>query len=139
MGEIAGTNLLYEAPPEGYQKEVIFGEQPWPTYLYLRSRALPVYARVDLTYYQWKGGDTNQVMRIAYKAWVNPFGERNLEYDQQVEGSLRVKRALTEESSLAVKAGRLFPRPDIGRRIKETAERVAKDKAERERKLRRGQ
>jgi len=138
-GVIAGTNLLYEAPSEGYREEVSFGEPPWPTYLYLRSRALPVYARVDLTYYPWKGGDTNQVMSIAYKAWVNPFGERNFEYDQQVETSLRVKRALTEESSLAVKSGRRFPRPDIGRRIKETAERVAKEKAEREQKLRQGQ
>lgn len=138
-GVIAGTNLLYEAPSEGYQKEVTVEESPWPTYLYLRSRALPVYSRIDLTYYPWKGGDTNQVMRIAYKAWTNPFGERNLEYDQQVEASSRVKLALTEEASVAVKSGQRFPRPDIGQRIMEMADRVAKEKAEKERRLKGGQ
>ena len=123
-GVIAGTNLLYEAPSDGYQKEVTFGGPPWPTYIYLRSRTLPVYARVDLTYYPWKGGDTNQVMRIAYKARVNPYGERNLEYDESLKRNWRVEEELTEEAKTAIKAGRSFPKPDISQRIKAMDERA---------------
>ena len=137
-GVIAGTNLLYEAPSEGYQKEVTFGGPPWPTYLYLRSRALPVYTRVDLTYYPWKGGETNQVLGITYKAWINPFGERNLEYDDSVKQNWRVEDELTEEAKTAIKGGRRFTKPDIPQRIKAVDERVAKEKAERERKLHQG-
>lgn len=132
-GVVAGTNLLYEAPPEGYQKEVTVGGPPWPTYLYLRSRAIPVYARVDLMYYPWKGGDTNQVLGITYKAWVNPFGDRNLEYDERGKRNWRVENELTEEAKTAIMAGRRFPKPDIPQRIKAMDERVAREKAEKAR------
>lgn len=134
-GVLAGTELLYEAPSDGYQKEVTIGCPPWPTYLYLRSRALPVFARVDLMYHPWKGGDTNQVMRIAYKAWINPFGERNFEYDESLKRSWRVENELTEEAKTAIMAGRRFPKPDIPQRIKAMGERVAREKDEKARRL----
>ena len=129
-GLLVGTNLLYEAPQDGYQKNVAVNGPPWPQYVYLRSRVQPLYTRIDLEYYPWKGSDTNQVLGICYKAWVNPFGERNLEYDQRSSKSRRVERELAQEAKAAIEKGRLYQKPDIEQRIKATNERLEKEKAE---------
>jgi hypothetical protein len=72
---------------------------------------------------------------ITYKARVNPFGERNLEYDESVKRNWRVEKELTEEAKTAIVAGRRFPKPDIPQRIKAMGERVAREKAEKARRL----
>jgi len=128
-GLLVGTNLLYEAPQDGYQKNVAVSDPPWPQHVYLRSRKQPIYSRIDLEYYPWKGSDTNQVLGICYKAWVNPFGERNLEYDQRASQSRRTERELTQEAKTAIEKGRRYQKPDIEQRIKATNERLEKEKA----------
>ena len=134
-GLIAGTNLLYEAPQKGYQQEIVLSDPPWPRYVYLRSRTPSIFSRLNLEYFPWKGADTNQVFSINYKAWVNPFGDRNFEYDERVKKNWRVEDELTEEAKTAIKAGKRFPKPDIPQRIKAMAERVAREKAEKARRL----
>lgn len=132
-GLLVGTNLLYEAPQDGYQKFIRVCGPPWPQYVYLRSRVQSLYSRIDLEYFPWKGSDTNQVLGICYKAWINPFGERDLECDQRALKSRRVERELTEEAAVAVKAGLRPLKPDIEQRIKAVNERMELDKAEKAR------
>lgn len=134
-GLLAGTNLLYEAPQDGYQKSVVVHGPSWPPHVYLRIRGQPVYSRLDLEYYPWIGSDTNQVLGICYTAWINPFGERNLDFDRRVLKSRRTERELTEEFAAAVKAGLRSTQPDIERRIKAVNERMEREEAEKERRI----
>ena len=130
-GIVVGSDLQYEAPKEGYQKAVVLAGPPYPRYLYLKSRAPVIYTRLDLDHNVWEGAATNRLLTINYKAWINPYGDRNLEYDRRVEQNWRVEEELTADAKQALEARRLPAKPDIGQRIKATNERVAKEKEER--------
>lgn len=132
-GIVVSDDLLYEAPKEGYGKSVVRTGPPWPKYLYLRSRTPVIYTRLDLDCDVWNGSTTNRLLTINYKAWINPYGGRNLEYDQRVAQNWRVEEELTVEAKQALDAKRLPPRPDITQRIKATNERLEKEKAEKAR------
>ena len=133
-GIVLCDNFLYAAPEEGYQKEVVL--QPSfraPKYLYLRSRSPAVYSRVLLEHDSWREPDTGENFRIRYKAWINPYGERNLEADERVtKDNWRTRNELTEEAVQDIRSGRLPPKPDIVRRIRETDERLAREEAVKE-------
>jgi hypothetical protein len=133
-GIVLCDNFLYAAPEEGYKKEIVL--QPSfraPKYLYLRSRSPAVYSRVLLEHDSWREPDTGGNFRIRYKAWINPYGERNLEADERVtKDNWRTRNELTKEAVQDIRSGRLPPKSDIVRRIRETAERLAREEAVKE-------
>lgn len=127
-GIVIGTNLLYEAPQEGYQKEIVLTCPPWPKHLYLRSRTPAIYSRLDLEHSTWKESETNEGFRISYKAWINPYGERNLEYDTDLEKEWRLADRLEDEAKTAFRQNKRPTKPDLPKLIKEAKEKAEKDK-----------
>ncbi len=121
-GIIAGTNLLYVAPQDGYQKEVVVNGPPWPRYLYVKSRTPAIYSRLDLEHTIWFGSPTNQSFRINYEAWINPYGERNLEYDTNLSGVWRLRKQLEDEARAALIKNNLPPKPDLPTLIRQAQE-----------------
>ena len=126
-GIIMATNLLYEAPQEGYQKKVVLKSQPWPHFLYLRSRNPAIYTRLDLEYSMWKETDTNQGFRISYKAWVNPYGERNLEYETDLEKDWRLSDQLNDEGKNAHRQSKRPVKHDLQKLIREAKDKTDKN------------
>jgi len=135
-GIVCSDQILYTAPESGYEKEVVFhNPSRSPKYLYLRSRSPAIYSRIELTHEIFYPGKPDRI-RIQYRAWINPYGERNLEFDDSAEGCWRVKDALTEEAKVAILAKRLPEKPDIQTLIKESNAKVAREKLEREKAMR---
>lgn len=142
-GIVLDNDMLYEAPATGYVSKISLVITNAPTqregvYLYLRSRSPAVYTRFRLEYDHWNDQQRDgQCLRLFYKAWTNPYGERNLEEDERVtENNWRTRKELTAESIQAIRSGRLPTKPDIERRIKETNEGVAREEAEQDRRHR---
>lgn len=133
-GIVLSDKMLYEAPADGYSPSVavtVTNVYGWRRYLYVKSREPAMYSRVLFEHGDSIG--TNPSLRVSCKAWVNPYGDRNLEYDDRLANSWRVREALTAESVAAICSRRLPPKPDIAQRIKETDERVAREEAEKDR------
>ena len=118
-GLIVGPDLLYEAPSEGYQKEVVLTGPSWPQYLYLRSRSPAIYTRFDLEHSTWKASKTNEGFRISYEAWINPYGERNLEYDSDLKQEWRLVHRLEAEAKAAHGQGKRPEKPNLPKLLKE--------------------
>lgn len=136
-GIICSNKFLYEAPEAGYQKELVLRcPSREPKYLYLRSRSPAIFSRVLLEHDAWQEPDTGENFRIRYEAWINPYGDRNLEYDDRAEQSWRVKDELTEEAKAEIEAKRLPPKHDIPLRIKTMNARVVREKEESDRRHR---
>ena len=93
-----GNKMLYEAPAEGYAKEIVltvkysgrhrysYGDkyidkdveelfQTYPKYLYLRLRNPGMYARLDLRH----ANATGENIYLEFEGVVNPYGSRSLE------------------------------------------------------------
>lgn len=121
-GLVISDDLLYEAPQEGYQKEVVLNGPPWPRYLYVRSRTPEIYSRLDLEHSTWKESETAQGFRISYKAWINPYGLRNLEYDTDLEKEWRLLDQLEDEAKTAFRQNKRPAKPDLEKLVKETKE-----------------
>ncbi|MGD9873840.1 MAG: hypothetical protein AB7T27_06175 [Kiritimatiellia bacterium] len=124
-GLVASNDLLYESPQEGYQKKVVLNGPPWPRYLYLRSRLLAIYSRIDLEHSIWKESETNQGFRIRYNAWINPYGSRNLEYESDLTAQWQLRKQLEREARADLLQNKRPTKPDLPKLIKE-----AEDKAE---------
>mgnify|MGYP006292988241 CR=1 FL=1 len=117
-GIIVGNDLLYEAPEDGYQQEVVLNGPPWPRYLYLRSRTPAIYSRLDLEHSIWKESEKQQGFRISYKSWVNPYGSRNLEYDTDLKEEWRLRKQLEKDAKSLLKQGKRPEKPDLKALIK---------------------
>jgi len=117
-GIIVGNDLLYEAPGDGYQKEVVLNGPPWPRYLYVRSRTPAIYSRLDLEHSIWKESEKHQGFRLSYKSWVNPYGSRNLEYDTDLDKEWRLADRLNDEAKAAHRQGKRPEKPDLKALIK---------------------
>jgi len=132
-GVILSSSMLYEAPETGYvsRTRVIVTNLEQGCYLYLKSRTPTVYSRLFFNHRYDNPGD--QSLRLYCKAWMNPYGERSLEYDDSLEASWRVVDELTVEAKGAIHAKQLPPKPDIPQRIKASNERVTREKAESDR------
>ena len=97
-GILLGDEKLYEAPAEGYAKEIVltvkysgrhsysYGDktidkeveelfQTYPKYLYLRLRNPGMYARLDLRH----ANSTGENIYLEFEGVVNPYGSRSLE------------------------------------------------------------
>jgi len=139
-GIVVDNDMLYEAPVAGYAAVVSFSitnapHQRGGVYLYLKSRSPAVYTRFRLEYDQWDDPlRDGKSLRLFYKAWTNPYGERSLEADERVtENNWRTRKELTAEAVQAIRSGRLPAKPDIERRIRETDEKVVREEAVKER------
>ncbi len=118
-GIVIGNDLLYEAPSEGYQRRVVLDCPIWPRYLYLRSRTPAVYSRLDLEHSIWRESKTQEGLRISYKAWINPYGERNLEYEVELEKEWRLADRLEQDAKILLRQNKRPAVPDLQRLIKD--------------------
>lgn len=126
-GIIASTNELYLAPVDGYEKQIVWNAPPWPRYLYMKSRTPTIYSRIELEHSVWTATETNQGFRISYEAWINPYGERNLEYNTDLGSVWRLREQLEEEALSALRDNRLPAKPDLPMRIRQAKEEAEKE------------
>ncbi len=133
-GVVLSDKMLYEAPADGYvpsASATFTNCYNLEKYVYLKSRSPIVYSRIMFVHNVDAG--TNPSLRVSCKAWINPYGDRSLEYDDRLDNRWRVREALTAESIAAIRSKKLPSKPDIAQRIKEIEERVAREEAEKER------
>jgi len=78
-GIIALDQMLYALPPKGYIspfKIKVPNGQSVSTYLYVKSRNGLLYSRLDVKFAIGK-----EKVYFTAKAWTNPLGERNVDFD----------------------------------------------------------
>ncbi len=121
-GFVASTNRLYQAPEGGYQRQIEWNAPPWPRYLYVKSRTPSIYSVIDLEHSVWTETETNQGFGISYEAWINPYGERNLEYDTDLNAVWRLKDQLEKEAMVAFSDNKRPPKPDLPVLIRQAQE-----------------
>lgn len=114
-GLVLGSNILYQAPNEGYEKEVILQGPPWPKYLYLRSRSPAIYSRLEFSYYLTSMNDASLGFRLYLDSETNPYGDRSLEYDPSADA---VKVDLEKEVERAFALNQRPVKPDISALLK---------------------
>ncbi len=114
-GLVLGSNILYQAPNEGYEKEVILQGPPWPKYLYLRSRSPAIYSRLEFSYYLTSMNDASLGFRLYLDSETNPYGDRSLEYDPSADA---VKVDLEKEVERAFALNQRPVKADISALLK---------------------
>lgn len=114
----------YEAPESGYTNTVTLTIpedcDSLKKYFYLRSRTPQIYSRTQFNHRASHFPGESPLLRICpVDMCVNPYGERNLEYDDRFEESWRVRAELSKEAIRAISQGR-FPDKckDVPARIK---------------------
>ncbi len=124
-GLISTNALLFEAPQSGYAPEVVIEGKKgvdFPRYLYLRTRAPALYSRLELQY-----SVRSESCVISCHATINPYGDRSLEPDMELESLWQLRERLTKEVIDDVTAGRRPSRDDIDERIARERERVEQE------------
>jgi hypothetical protein len=121
-GIIASDELLFIAPLEGYKPEVVLVGPDYPRYIYLRSRQPAIVTRLDLRFQFHVASPSINQISIYYDSWTNPYGSRNLEYDQALTQEWRLEKRLKKEAKKAIKEGHLAKEPDLKKLIKEEKE-----------------
>ena len=120
-GVLMSDKLLYEAPADGYAKEVTltfkYSDKPPLKHLYLRLRDCGMYARFDVEH----GHVSENGVFFSCKVLVNPYGSRSLEplFSTKQEGSSALFVQCRNEADRAMKQQRLAPRPPFEQWIKE--------------------
>ena len=120
-GVLVSDKLLYEAPADGYAKEVAltfkYSDKPPLKHLYLRLRDCGMYARFDVEH----GHVSENGVFFSCKVLVNPYGSRSLEplFSTKQEGSSALFVQCRNEADRAMKQQRLAPRPPFEQWIKE--------------------
>jgi hypothetical protein len=114
-GLVLGSNILYQAPNEGYEKEIVLQGPPWPKYLYLRSRSPAIYSRVEFSYYLMSMNDASLGFSLYLDSETNPYGDRSLEYDPGCEA---VQVELKNEVERAFALNQRPVKPDISALLK---------------------
>ena len=118
-GVLMSDKLLYEAPADGYAKEVTltfkYSEKPPLNHLYLRLRDCGMYARLDVEH----GSVSEKGVYFSCKAVINPYGSRSLEPLLFSDEEYKRANECDREGMKALKAQRLAPRPPFEQWIKE--------------------
>lgn len=122
-GLIVDTNLLYVAPQEGYQRKAILVEPSVRSYVYLRSRNPAIYSRIELDPSIWNVSETNEGLRVDFKAWINPYGSRNLEYETELDENWQLRKLLEADARKWLQINVLPPEPDLSSMMKTQTER----------------
>ena len=120
-GVLVSDKLLYEAPADGYAKEVAltfkYSDEPPLKHLYLRLRDCGMYARFDVEH----GHVSENGVFFSCKVLVNPYGSRSLEdlvyVSSDESGELLLK--CFKEARKAMKEQRFAPRPPFEQWIDE--------------------
>ena len=133
-GIVLSDKMLYEAPADGYAPSVsvtVTNVYDWRRYLYVKSRAPAIYSRVLFEHSASVG--TNPSLRVSCKAWVNPYGDHSLEYDERADSLFGLEYGLRCEAVAALASGKYPERPDMAKRVDELREQLRKAKEEDER------
>jgi hypothetical protein len=69
-----------------------------------------------------------QGFRISYKAWINPYGSRNLEYESDLAGQWRLRKQLEREAKTNLLQNKRPSKPDLPKLVKEAKEKAEKGK-----------
>ena len=120
-GVLVSDKLLYEAPADGYAKEVAltfkYSDEPPLKHLYLRLRDCGMYARFDVEH----GNVSENGVFFSCNVLINPYGSRSLEplFSTKQEGSSALFVKCRNEADRAMEKQRLAPRPPFEQWIKE--------------------
>jgi hypothetical protein len=120
-GILVSDKLLYEAPADGYAKEVAltfkYSDKPPLKHLYLRLRDCGMYARLDMEH----GNVSEKGVYFSCKMVINPYGSRSLEpllsTSQEDSSSMFVQ--CHNDADRAMQEQRLAPRPPFEQWIRE--------------------
>ena len=120
-GVLVSDKLLYEAPADGYAKEVSltfkYSDKPPLKHLYLRLRDCGMYARLDIDH----GRISEKGVFFFCRTVINPYGSRSLEdlvyVSSDESGELILK--CFKEARKAMKEQRFAPRPPFEQWIKD--------------------
>jgi hypothetical protein len=133
-GMILDNRLLHEAPADGYVKQCairVTNLYDQTKYIYLRSRQPTVYSRIELTYNLCYDLGKPDYLRVLYDFCMNPYGERNFEFDERSDSAFGLAPSLRKEALEAFSAGRYPEKPkDMEKLAEETRERVAREMEE---------
>ena len=114
-GIIVTDQMLYEAPESGYESSyaitVKLDERMPRKNLYIKSRDASIYTRMNLGLLPGK-----KFIRLSYKSWTNPYGDRNLEPVPKMP--FAIKKRLRDEAKLALKQNRHPKKRDLKALIK---------------------
>jgi hypothetical protein len=135
FGGILNRNeLLYEAPIDGYKKEVVFKlaikdrTEEDRNYLYLRSRSQKLYTRVMYRYDSWNDNRTGPTFRLYLGTATNPYGERSFEDATGLRKYTFARDELLEEAKKAIRAGTLPKKPENLAKHLEERDKTLEDK-----------
>ena len=120
-GVLMSDKLLYEAPSDGYAKEVAltfkYSDEPPLKHLYLRLRDCGMYARLDIDH----GRISEKGVFFFCRTVINPYGSRSLEdlvyVGSDESGELILK--CFKEARKAMKEQRFALRPPFEQWIRE--------------------
>ncbi len=120
-GVLMSDKLLYEAPADGYAKEVTltfkYSDKPPLKHLYLRLRDCGMYARLDIDH----GRISEKGVFFFCRTVINPYGSRSLEdlvyVSSDESGELILK--CFKEARKAMKEQRFAPRPPFEEWVKD--------------------
>lgn len=117
-GVLVSDQILYQAPMEGYKPSATFVVESrkflTAKHLYVRSRTPAIYTRIDLE----DSPMTDKFVHLGGPAYINPYGDRNLELAAGLPGDVVLK--LEEEIRTAFEHGARPPKPDLPRLIQES-------------------
>jgi hypothetical protein len=109
-GIVVADHVTYGAPERGYRPQyattVKLGEQLPRKTLYIKSRDASIYTRMDVGFFPRR-----EFMRLDFRAWTNPYGERNLE--PELEMPFSVMKRLRDEARLALRKKTYPKKPDL--------------------------
>ena len=132
-GIVLSDEMLYEAPAEGYAPSVsvaFTNGYKQRKYLYVRSRTPSVYSRIMFVH-GVSVGEGGVYLNVACTAWVNPYGDRSLEFDGQSDSAVGLAESLRDEALVAWAAGRYPERKeDMGKLAEEIRERLKRETEE---------
>jgi hypothetical protein len=115
-GILMSSELLYEAPVEGYLAECVIEikqeeQREEDKYIYIKSRRPSIYTRLEIR----SISATEEWVSLGIKkSFTNPYGDRNLEQIPDLENiSSELHIKLVDEIRKSFSEGRLPEKPDI--------------------------
>jgi len=111
-GIAQSVETLYAAPASGYVGKIAFLGS-WEGHLYVKSRDPFIYMRLDVNQDMRRVGEKEFSVRIYYKAFVNPYGSRSLDYDKRLDIRYDIRKRLEMEALADLGRNKLPPIPDL--------------------------
>ena len=117
-GILVTDGVLYEAPAEGYAGELrvtakLRERKDYYVSFCLKSRTPSIYSRVDVMF---SPGKDKCIM--TYNSWANPYGLRNLEYNEDLEKGWKLRSQLERATKADLRIGKRPKKPDLKALIK---------------------